>query len=133
MTREEAKRIVNLYSIIEAYANGETIEAFNEPTGEWREHEKYSFTWSPEHYRIKPKPEFRPFKNLAECLEEMKKHDCFGWVINKYTKIPINMILICDHFCRFIDEEQNYDCDYKEMLKDYTFLDGTPFGIKELK
>ena len=40
------------------------------------------------------------------------------------------MILICDHFCRFIDEEQNYDCDYEEMLKDYTFLDGTPFGIK---
>ena len=25
MTREEAKKIVNLYSIIEAYANGETI------------------------------------------------------------------------------------------------------------
>ena len=129
MTREEAKKIVNLYSIIEAYANGETIEVFDEP-GKWKELEKYSFTWSPEHYRIKPKLEFRPFKNSAECLEEMKKHNCFGWVINKFTKISINMILICDHFCRFIDEEQNYDCNYEEMLKDYTFLDGTPFGIK---
>ena len=40
MTREEAKKIVNLYSIIEAYANGETIEVFDGP-GKWKELEKY--------------------------------------------------------------------------------------------
>ena len=130
MTREEAKKIVNLYSIIEAYANGETIEVFDGP-GKWKELEKYSFTWSPEYYRIKPKLEFRPFKISVECLEEMKKHDYFGWVINKVTKISYNMILICDRFCRFYRWKDGiYDCDYEEMLKDYTFLDGTPFGIK---
>ena len=101
MTREEAKKIVDLYSIIEAYANGETIEVFDGP-GEWKELEKYSFAYAPEYYRIKPKPEFRPFKNSVECLEEMKKHDCFGWVIDKSTKTPVNMILICDGFCRFM-------------------------------
>ena len=126
MTREEAKRI---WPLIQTYSEGKTIE-YLITEGEWSELEEPGFCYDSSLYRIKSEPKYHPFRNTEECLEEMKKHDCFGWVINKFTKISINMILICDHFCRFIDEEQNYDCNYEEMLKDYTFLDGTPFGIK---
>ena len=126
MTREEAKRI---WPLIQAYSEGKTIE-YLITEGEWSELEEPGFCYDSSLYRVKSEPKYRPFRNTEECLEEMKKHDCFGWVINKFTKISINMILICDHFCRFIDEEQNYDCNYEEMVKDYTFLDGTPFGTK---
>ena len=34
--------------------------------------------WNKFDYRIKP--EYRPFANAEECIEEMKKHVPFGWV-----------------------------------------------------
>lgn len=128
MTREEAKRIVNLYSIIEAYANGETIEVFNEPSGEWKEYEKYSFACAPEHYRIKPKPKFRPFKNSSECWEEMKKHKPFGWITNdagdNFMVVHTTEIgyTLCNNMFQTYLEAQNIG---------QKFIDGTPFGVKE--
>ena len=126
MTREEAKQIVVLYPIIEAYANGETIEIFNEPTGEWKEYEKYSFTCAPEHYRIKPKPKFRPFKNSSECLEEMVKQQPVGWVKSS-TGI----------LCNILEIEQsgivtkNSISGYATAINDFVFADGAPFGVKK--
>ena len=127
MTREEAKRIVNLYSIIEAYANGETIEVFYGP-GEWKELEKYSFTWSPEYYRIKPKPKFRPFKNSSECWEEMMKHQPFGWLTNDSG--AYFMMDFIDDTQISIPNAMNISFD-KALNMGQKFADGTPFGIKE--
>lgn len=126
MTREEAKRIVGLYPIIEAYANGETIEVFDEPTGEWKEYEKYSFACAPEHYRIKPKPKFRPFKNSSECLEEMVKHQPVGWV--KSSINALYNILQIEDSCIITK------CGisgYATAKNDFVFADGAPFGVKE--
>lgn len=83
--------------------------------------------WNKFDYRIKPK--YRPFANAQECLEEIKKHVPFGWVKDKYSFYPIEMI--CDWF----DKECIKCCGTwftpERMFKDATFLDGTPFGIVE--
>lgn len=76
-----------------------------------------AFVLSPENYRIKREPKYRPFANVEECWQEMKKHEPFGWVK--------------------IDEEYeqiwhvNKGDDFHAILKTCTFADGTLFGIKE--
>ena len=51
MTREDAKKLL---PIIEAYANGETVQI--RKGDYWGENEYYTFAGSPNSYRIKPKP-----------------------------------------------------------------------------
>lgn len=71
---------------------------------------------NPQYYRIKPKPKYRPFKDAEECWQEMQKHQPFGWVkyADKYISISA------------IDSNNEYEIDFD----DYTFADGTPFGVK---
>lgn len=80
-------------------------------------------------YYIKPEPKYRPFANAQECIEEMQKYQPFGWVKDKYSFYPIEMI-----FDRF-DKECIKCCGTwftpEQMFKDVTFLDGTAFGIIE--
>lgn len=82
--------------------------------------------WNKFNYRIKP--EYRPFANAEECIEEMKKHVPFGWVKDKYSFCPIEM------FGANFSKECIKCCGTwftpRKLFKDATFLDGTPFGVK---
>ena len=82
---------------------------------------------TPQRYRIKPEVKYRPFKNAEECWAEMLKHQPFGWVKDKDTQ----KFLVCKALGKlfFIGiEDKPYN--YKEVLRDYTFADGTPFGVE---
>lgn len=114
MTRDEAKAIL---PIIEAYSKGKTIQIWDE--SKWVDLDEATFSASPDKYRIKPEPKYRPFKNQEECWQEMQKHQPFGW-----TKLIGETVysLIVD-----VDNE----IIYSDAFKECTFADGTPFGIKE--
>ena len=83
--------------------------------------------WNKFDYRIKP--EYRPFKNAEECWQEMLKHKPFGWILDRYgeiyniVKVRASSITIC---LAVGFEFYNY-----EEASEFTFIDGTPFGIKE--
>ena len=75
-------------------------------------------------------PDCKPFKTQEECWNEIHRHPDFGWIIyNKtyysicdVTSYGITIILHdCDPFC----------IDFKSCTEEVTFVDGTPFGIKE--
>lgn len=74
---------------------------------------------NPQAFRVKPELKYRPFKDAGECWQEMQKHKPIGW-----TK------LIGEIEYSFITDVDN-DINYSEAIKEYTFADGTPFGIKE--
>ena len=76
---------------------------------------------NPQAFRVKPEPKskYRPFKNAEECWNEMQKHQPIG-----YTK------LIGETEYSFITDVDN-TINYSDAMKEYTFADGTPFGIKE--
>lgn len=119
MNREQAKKLL---PIIQAFAEGKTIEIRRNSKynpGEWIETATPTFDIKSHEYRIKPGPKYRPFNDAEECWQEMLKHKPFGWVKykeeNKYTT-----------YCN-IDGNCNFELDFE----DYTFADGTPFGIKE--
>ena len=132
MTREEAKELL---PIMQAYAEGKTIQFLN--GGKWADIYETDFYQSPDKYRIKPELKYRPFKNQEECWNEMLKHQPFGWIVrssdNEYLHIgrihdrgPYNngygITLSCNERIR-----ANFDT----MFKEFKFVDGTPFGIKE--
>ena len=87
MTREEAEVLL---PIIQAYAEGKVIECRTKPSvlskswqdmNEWTEMKEIEFCKNIE-YRIKPESKYRPFKDTEECLQEMQKHQPFGWIKN---------------------------------------------------
>lgn len=125
MDRNQAKELL---PIIQAYAEGKVIESrcIKGDKSLWYDDEDPSFDDDFE-YRIKPEPKYRPFKDAEECWAEMLKHHPFGWVKDKETP----KFLVCKALGNlfFIGiEDKPYN--YKEVLRDYTFADGTPFGVK---
>lgn len=124
MDRNQAKEF---YPILQAFAEGMVIECRTKPSAiedenvpnEWAEIKVIEFNGNKE-YRIKPnlepESEYRPFKDAKECWAEMQKHQPFGWVkyADKYISISS------------IDSNNDYETDFD----DYTFADGTPFGVK---
>lgn len=81
------------------------------------------------YYRIKPEVKYRPFKNTEECWAEMQKHQPFGWVTNKNTgrKYCITAIHETSNEVFIADDTWK---DFYKIKKNYTFTDGTPFGVK---
>ena len=63
MTRKEARELLPL---IQAYAEGKTIQRIDDKN-EWSDLCIVNFDYSPNKYRIKPEPKYRPFKSVEEC------------------------------------------------------------------
>lgn len=120
MTQEEAKKFLPL---IQAYAEGKTIQVKLKTDGKaltenWAD--VVNTDWNVTRcYRIKPEPKYRPFKDTEECWEEMQKHQPFGWT---KLKGEIEYSFMTD---------VNDNINYSDAIREYTFADGTPFGIKE--
>ena len=128
MTREEARKAAE---VMLAYANGEEIETLC--FEDYIPCENPSFNWihgnGTENYRIKPKPQYRPFKTQEECWEEMLKHQPFGWVRNNDTQRLCNIGSIGrNNYGVVIDNSILY---FDLAFNTCNFVDGTPFGIKE--
>ena len=79
-------------------------------------------------FRIKPDPKYRPFANAEECWAEMQKHQPFGWIKDWNDNRDIIGSVSSDDMV-FVCEDGTFDFD--NMIKNYTFADGTPFGVKE--
>lgn len=128
MTREEAKKLL---PIIQAFAEDKTIQVKG-PDNRWYDYKKktckLNFNSDPKDYRIKPEPKYRPFNNSEECWEEMQKHQPFGWVKN--GELKFNIITIRTDGIIVSSGIDNNRWSYKTASQ-ITFIDGTPFGIKE--
>lgn len=129
MTREEARKAAE---VMLAYADGKKIEfkprvdksnnwtvcsAFHRP----------SFNWCKTDYRIKKEPTYRPFKDKEECWAEMQKHQPFGWVKNVFGSYFFVYLVSINGYVIVNDSEKKFTDAFDRL----TFVDGTPFGIKE--
>ena len=133
MTREEAKELL---PIIQAFAEGKTIEIYN--STEWQDLiiGSIKFDCKPSCYRIKPEPKYRPFKTKEECWNEMLNHQPFGWLKSKK-----NGSFCCIGEVSWSDAFRDVHITYStneslahstiSVFNEYTFADGTPFGVME--
>lgn len=131
MTREEAKELL---PIIQEWAEGKNIQFLSD--GEWHDINQADFTCYPDKYRIKPEPKYRPFKTKEECWNEMLKHQPFGWLKSKMNGRfrCIGEVYGSDEFETVyiaLSTSESLSRSSDSMFEQYTFYDGTPFGIKE--
>ena len=134
MTREKVKEML---PILQAYAEGKVIECRTKPSAiegsdvpnDWTEMKEIEF-WNNIEYRIKPESTYRPFKDKEECWNEMLKHQPIGWV--KRNGYYYNIIAIGVISVTIIGTEGNIArLNYSDLLSRYSFVDDTPFGVKE--
>lgn len=126
MDRNRAK---TLLPIIQAYAEGKTIQSrcVKGDTSLWYDDEDPSFDDDFE-YRIKPEPNYRPFKDAEECWAEMQKHQPFGFVKFKDTESGYYMLTGISRGVGVGINDSLFS--YDRVFDDYTFADGVPFGVK---
>ena len=125
---------------MQAFAEGKTIQVRINHDGSWTDllDDKLESSGLYE-YRIKPEPMYRPFKNQEECWNEMQKHQPFGWLKDKNKdSVLMNIQALFDEMLTITDGVYfrginliNGWHGFEEAVKEYTFADGTPFGIIE--
>lgn len=125
MDRKEAAKLL---PIIKAFSEGKTLQ-IRQNGSKWIDIETASFTGFPSEYRIKPESTYRPFANAKECWAEMEKHQPFGWVKDKKDGYYI-LITAVDNG-DYMSLSGNSGWSFYSLMKDYTFADDIPFGIKK--
>ena len=137
MDREQAKALL---PIIKAFSEGKIIEYRDSMLkDDWKiVKEIPNLSFGCFEYRIKPEHQYRPFKDTKECWQEMQKHQPFGWLkvkdkdseLRNIQALTEKMSTIADGVCfRGINLINGWHV-FEEAVKEYTFLDGTPFGVK---
>ena len=133
MTKETTKELIakaqDRIALMQAYVDGKQIQYFNRLEGKWED--TTDPRWSQgSSYRIKPEPNYRPFRDVEECWQEMQNHRPFGWIKNKND----------GHYSMITKVNADFDKKHiaisginiwtlSETMCDYTFADGEPFGI----
>lgn len=130
MTREQVKKALPL---IQAFVEGKTIQTKN--GSKWIDIDSDknqlildSVVTYQDCFRIKPRPSYRPFRNVEECWQEMLKHAPFGIMSSKNSKDYMSFMSLNDEGCDFCGYEGE---NFESAFDDIQFADGTPFGIKE--
>ena len=131
MVKEGLEKIL---PVMQAFVEGKTIQRYDDKKDDWYDvssNANIDFCYD---YRIKPEQTYRPFKNQEECWNEMLKHQPFGWLksIRKQEKVHIGRVFEVKDFALItlsINEGINNSSSY--FFNEYTFADGTPFGIKK--
>lgn len=127
------KEIQRLMPLFQAIAEGKTIQwndmgVWSDIDGDDEGFFLDTFVGNTVGYRIKPEPKYRPFKDAEECWQEMLKHQPFGWVKCKGDG-SLGLITL------IINEESIYinsiGSNSERTMREFTFADGTPFGILE--
>ncbi len=148
MTKEETKQRV---AVMQAYVEGKQVQVYDISVKKWFDTNAPSWITSRQ-FRIKPEPSYRPFNNAEECWQEMLEHVPFGWITDNEPQngAPHDggqaILIVCVHdvvvsVSPYFEEDENGNIQrntvtdghstYEQALKNYWFMDGTPFGIKE--
>lgn len=140
MDREQAKALL---PIIKAFSEGKIIEYRDSMLkDDWKiVKEIPNLSFGCFEYRIKPEHQYRPFKDTKECWQEMQKHQPFGWLKDKNKDSELkNIQALTEEMSTIADEVYLRGINlingwhvFEEAVKEYTFADGTPFGILEEK
>ena len=120
--------------VMQAYVEGKQIQYKDDEV--WIDIDDPDWDWHNWEYRIKPEPEYRPFKTQEECWNEMQNHQPFGWLKSKKngSSCCIGEVSWSD---AFRDVHITYSTNESlahstiSVFNEYTFADGTPFGIRE--
>lgn len=108
------KTIEEKIAVMQAFADEKDVEYYNTSTEKWCKTKDPVWDWIRYDYRVKKQPEYIPFTfEDAEFLigKAVKSKD------EKWIKMLISF-----------DEDYASNISYETLLRDFTFLDGSPCG-----
>ena len=122
-----------MIEVMQAYERGEQIEYREKKDSEWLPlfHDPY---WNLSNFDYRVKPTHRPYKNAAEFLAAQKEH---GMNIrlngHNYYGFPLYITdtLIGIQCLRSDGSVVSVAKLYEDLLREYTWQDGTPCGVEE--
>lgn len=130
MTREEANKAL---PTLQAFAEGKVIQMLDDRSI-WKDLTEMeglpigTLGESPNIFRIKPEPNYRPFTSAEECWKEMQKHQPFGWLKDKNDGHRTLITAVDNEDMMALNGITGWS--FIGIMNNYTFSDGTPFGIK---
>ena len=114
--------------VMQAYVEGKQIQYKDDEV--WIDIDDPDWDWHNWEYRIKPEPNYRPFRDVEECWQEMLNHRPFGWIKDKedghYAMVTTVDVVEGE---KYIAISGNNLWSFDDTMNNYTFSDGTPFGI----
>lgn len=128
----DIKNLKKIMPILQAIVDGKTIQ-HKTINREWYDTNVASLDHLVTYYkdyRIKPEPKYRSFKNAEECWNEMQKHQPFGWVKDKKDVHHRVLITAVDDDTCGMSLNGNAAWSLSGIMDLFTFVDGTPFGVK---
>ena len=131
MTREEANKAL---PTMQAFTEGKVIQMLDDRSiwTDLTEREGLpigTLVESPNIFRIKPDPKYRPFKDAEECWNKMLKHQPFGWVKDKKDGHHALITAVDDDTCG-MSLNGNTEWSLSGIMDLFNFADGVPFGVK---
>ncbi len=128
------EKIMSIGELKVAHADGAKIQ-FRIDGNRWVDVEDPVFDCPASHYRVKS--QFRPFKDVAELTATWEKMMGLKVRPNTMPLIWVKSEGVAE-FTTSFDEDGEVSLSYhtspkslEKMFNDVTFLDGTPFGVKE--
>lgn len=115
MEKAETKEAI---AIMQAWVDGKTIQCREMTTNSaWTDVVGNPiWSWTNTQYRIKPNAVYRPYNSPEECFNDLR---CDGWLKRKVG--TTDYVRIC---------HLSENVDFWKMFRGYTYIDGTPFGLK---
>lgn len=126
--------------VMKAYTEGKKIQIAEKNINNWRDYVPIlepEWQWGENDYRIKPEEKYRPYKDTDElkadffkdCPDMGKRHRPAIWVVSDTG----NEYEICGFSTGgewvYIHNAGAYTLE--DLFKSFTYLDGSPCGIKE--
>ena len=114
--------------VMQAYVEGKQIQY--DDYGIWIDIDDPDWDWHNCDYRIKPENKCRPYRDVEECWQEMLQHRPFGWIKSNEDG-HYAMVTTVDNVEgeKYIAISGNNLWSFDDTMNNYTFADGTPFGI----
>ena len=122
--------------ILTAFVEGKTIQSYDHNKWKWKDEVEHLHTADlfvcPFDFRIKPEPKYRPFRDGAECWEIVQQEG-FDWVKIKGdpTNLSVGIAEVNESNVILSGSRSEEPIGYEEAFEKLTFVDGTPFGMKE--
>ena len=123
--------------IIQAFVAGKQIQDAIEGLTDWVDTDELNLEYEGQKikHRIKPEPKYRPFKTQEKCWNEMLKHRPFGWLKSKKSGSfrcigEVSWSDVCETVYIALSTSESLSRSSDTVFDEYTFADGTPFGIK---
>lgn len=143
--KEKGMTTEEMIEVMKAYLKGKPIQGKAADYDVWLDVNNPCWDWNRIEYRVKPEhkePTYRPYKNMEEMFEHLDgrlldtncgaiQHRIFPGVWLKEKRYDVEHCISSISYCNSDILLGSQWTSLQSAFENYTYLDGTPFGVQE--